>query len=210
LKTDPRKALGWLWQLLTAVPGWPDAPSSLRLRRALPIALPCLGLLLLAGWELAIEQPRARADRALRAPLITAEAEVTALRMKWSDAAAASLTVRARQSERALLPRPEAIPEALAALSAAAAAQHWQASFRTAATESTDAPPGSPIGYLLARGRLAPDPENDRPFPTLLAFLETFETNEKAIDLTRLSICADEDGRYSVEASLRLAYRLAP
>ncbi len=210
MKIDPRKALGWLWQLLTAVPGWPDAPVSLRLRRALPIALPCLGLLLLAAWELAIEQPRARAERALRAPLTTAEAEVTALRMQWSDAAAASLTARAQRSERALLARPEAAPAALADLAAAAAAQHWQASFRTAATESADAPPGSPIGYLLARGKLEPDPENDRPFPTLLAFLGAFETNEKAIDLTRLAICADEDGRYSVEANLRLAYRLAP
>lgn len=210
MKIDLRKTLRRTWQLLTAVPGWPDAPYPLRLRRALPIALPCLGLLLLAVWELAIERPRTHAEQAVRAPLLTAEAEVTTLRMRWSDAAAAALTARAERAERVLLPRPEAAPATLAALAAAAAAQHWQASFRPAATESTDAQPGSPVAYLLARGKLEPDSENARPFPTLLAFLEAFEANEKGIDLTRLAICADEDGRYSVEANLRLAYRLAP
>lgn len=210
MKIDFRSALQRAAQLVTAVPGWPDAPWPRRLRRALPVALPILGVFAIAGWEFGVDQPRQRAVRAAHAPLVAAETETTALQLKWSEQEAAAVGAQAAKASQGLLPNPAAAPAALDRLAAAAAAQHWRASFHASAAAPPEIAPGSPIGFVTARGKLTPAAENDHPFPTLLAFLEPFATNEKGIDLTRLAIRADEEGRYSVEASLRLAYRISP
>jgi hypothetical protein len=210
LKIDLRLGLQRAGQLIYAVPGWPEAPFRLCLRRALPILIPCLGLLGIAGWELGVEQPRQRAVRAANAPLVAAEEEITALQLKWSERQATALAVEAARVSRALLPSPAAVPAALDGLAAAAAALNWRANFHAATAAAPEIAPGSPIGFVLARGRLEPFPENEHPFASLLAFVEQFGTDEKGIDLTRLAIRADEEGRYSVEATLRLAYGISP
>ena len=68
------------WHFLTEVPGWPDAPKWMRWRRALPLLVPCVAILLLLLWNVALRDPQIRAERAAHQPLFSLEEEIADLR----------------------------------------------------------------------------------------------------------------------------------
>jgi hypothetical protein len=201
------------WLLLTEVPGWPDAPRSIRLRRALPLALPATALLTLMLWNAAIVQPRTQAERAAHQPLVDLEAEIQALRLTCSDQEAGDLAARAAEADAQLAADPAEAGALLRTLKATAAEKGWDAVFHVADASTEPAADDAQLVFVSAKGRLAPSASpisgHLTRFSSLLALLEQFSPSNRRIDLTRLAIRADEQGRYSVEVNLRLACRIA-
>jgi hypothetical protein len=209
LKTDPTAVLRRGWSLLTGVPGWPDAPVGARRRRALPLLLPFLLLVLLGAWKVAVEDPGLRAVQAAHAPLFTLEKDVATLRAALPESAARDSRDQASQVEASLLSGPAgpALAVALRTLAETSAQQGWVGSFQGTGAPPTDGG-ARRLGFLTASAELRPTARNARPWPTLLLLLDAFSSQGKQIDLTRVAIRADEEGNYSVEANLRLGYLL--
>lgn len=209
MKTALNKSLRRIWLLLTEVPGWPDAPRGVRIRRALPIALPCVAFLLLAGWNLVVIDPRMSAERAIYQPVQALQDEVLALGMEFSDQLALDVAERAAGAETLALQGAAQTADVLFALKQQAAARGWEATLQ--ASESTDEVPlpDAVLAFKHVRGRLAPLPGGYASFTSLLSFFEQLSAGKKRIDLTRLAIRADEQGRHAVEFNLRLVH-LAP
>jgi hypothetical protein len=191
------------WSLLTTVPGRPAASGALRLARALPFLVPAAALLALAGWKWGLEDPRARGERAANQPLVSLADEVAALRLHRSPG-------EAPQAERARVLRAS-LPEGAAALAPVlagwrdqAAARGWEAVFGPPVGQ-----PGAgegPIGAVSVRAGLQPASGNLHPWSSLLGLLGAFSAPEARIEVTRLVIRADEQGRYSVETRLSTPY----
>jgi hypothetical protein len=215
LKTNSTALVRSGWSLLTDVPGWTGAPPGARWRQALPILLPVISLLLLAAWKFTVADPRLRGEHASHEPLFALENEVGALRAVVSDSEAGDLRQKASGLTQSLLigaaghgrPSDQSLEIPFRTLEQTAAAQGWKASFRPAAG-ALKAAEGARIGFLPATAQLLPEPNNARPWPTLLLLLDQFSSQGTHIDLTRVAIRADEEGNYSVEANLRLAYML--
>jgi hypothetical protein len=210
LKTKLRTLARGGWAMLTAIPGWPDAPKTVRLRRALPIALPCVIILALLGWKLAVRDPQRRAERAAYQPLMSLEKENDRLRLACSQREAAELAVHTAEVAKTLVNGPADLSPTLDALKKAAAVEHWDASFRTTDLYSDISTPGALVQLQGVRGLLTPMADNTQPLPTLLILLDRFSAAKKRTELTRLVIRADEQGRYAVETYLRLACRVTP
>jgi hypothetical protein len=174
------------WHLLTEVPGWPDAPRRMRWRRVLPIIIPCAALLLLAGWNAAVRDPHIRKERANHQPLLSLEEDIAA-------------------AARLLLGTPAELGPLLHTLKTEATGRHWEANFQAGDASAETPEPDAQVIFLPVRARLSSAPGGPGPFPALIALLEQFSSAEKRIDLTRLAIRADEQGRYAVEMNLRLA-----
>ncbi len=191
------------WRILSEVPGWPDAPRKFQLLRLLPIVLPLAAILLLILWNLLWHQPHVRAYRTTHQRLLTLEQEIAELRLVGSDAIANEAAARAAEAGQILLPDPKQLTPALEKLTEAARTLGWQATLRPLTGAQAAPPPDAPFYFLSARGKLVPAPGNVQPFPTLLALLEQLSTSNQWIDLIRLSLRADEQGRHSVEVSLR-------
>lgn len=192
------------WQLLTEVPGWPDAPRRVRFRRALPILIPCAAILLLLGWNKSYRDPRIEAERASYQALVAQDRELDLLRATCSEQQAAELATRRAKVAQMVLNDPKELGPLLKDLKKAAADHGWNGTFQ-ASDLSTDAPGAeTQLTFLQARAKLAPSPGNKEAFSSLLALFERFSTVDKRIDLTRVWIRADEQGRYAVELNLRL------
>lgn len=193
--------------MLTEVPGWPDAPRQVRLRRALPILLPCVAILFLLTWNSVVRNPGIARERALHQALVAQEKEIDLLRVNCSEQQAEELSARAAKVAKLLLDDPQDLVPLLDHLQKQAADRHWNGTFR-ATDVSPDAPAtDSPLIFLQARGKLTSSPGNSDAFPSLLGLFEQFSVAEKRIDLTRLGIRADEQGRHTVEFTLRLMTR---
>ena len=65
---------------------------------------------------------------------------------------------------------------------------------------------GAAFAFNQVKGRLAPLPGGVASFASLLAFFDHLSAGNKRIDLTRLAIRADEQGRHAVEFNLRLVH----
>lgn len=193
--------------MLTEVPGWPGATRGTRFLRTLPVVFPCALILLLAGWSFAVAEPRIRNDRVARRPLLALERDIASLRSSYSDHEARDLAGSAAQLSRSLISGPAEAEPVLADLKRSALELHWVGDFKAAQACSAVAGAGQ-VAYLPVRVALASASDNQQPFPTLLAFLDRVPAFGKRADLTRLLIHADEDGRYSVLADLRLACRV--
>jgi hypothetical protein len=174
----------------------------------LPLLIPATALLLLTGWNLAVRGPRIRAERNAHRPLIALADEVDALRLGASDQQAADLAAQSAAASRLLLEDPQQISGLLRSLKKMSAGHGWEANFQAIDTPPDSTEDDTTAGFVNARGRLSPAPANSDRFSSLLALLEEFSTAEKRIDLTRLGIRADEQGRYAVELNLRVACRL--
>jgi len=209
-KTKLPRPLRILWKALTEVPGWPDAPRSLRVRRLLPIALPCLGLALLAGWNAFVLAPQMRAGRVAFAPLQAQQEEIAALRQECSDQQAGETAVHATALRRQVLAEPKQLATVLDALKSEAADRGWDASFHAADAGDQPHVTAAQITYLPVRAKLTPFPANPSTFSSLIALLERFSAFDQRIDLTRLAIRADDQGRYAVELNLRLPCLVNP
>lgn len=193
------------WLLFTEVPGWPDAPRHMRWRRILPLLIPGAAMLLLAGWNAAVRDPQIQAERAVHQPLLSLEEEIEALQVSCSEQQAKELAARSAGASQLLLSGPEALGPWLHTLKKAALDRHWEANFQAgdAAIETPEA--DAQVIFLPVRGKLTSAADNPGSFPALIALLEQFSSAEKRIDLTRLAIRADEQGRFAVELNLRLA-----
>lgn len=193
---------------LTEVPGWPDAPVSARVRRALPALLPCIGMLVIVGWNFAFQAPRARAQRAALAPLLALESNISSLRLAFSEQQATEIAARAAGASRLFLASPAELPEFLQTLKKAAAERGWEANFFTADTADSTNAEGAVVGYLPVRGKLTPAAGNAEQFASLESVLERFSSLGKRIDLIRLGVRADEHRWLHAELNFRLVYPL--
>ena len=199
----------WLicWNLLTEVPGWPDAPQWMRWRRALPIVAPCAAILGLVIWNAAFRDPHIRAERAAHQPLFALEEVIAALRLNCSEQQATELATKSAKVGDLLLGSPAELGPLLQTFKREATKRNWEANFQAgdASAETPDA--AAQVIFLPVRGKLASSAGNPGSFPALLALLDGYSSTGKRIDLTRLAIRADEQGRYAVELNLRLACR---
>lgn len=194
------------WSLLTEVPGWPDAPVRARVMRALPITLPVLGVMAILGWKAAVLQPRWEHDRAEAEPLDQLESEVAALKITASDQQVAQLAQQAEAAAKLLWDNPDRLPDLYRLYRTAAQQAGWDATFQALSnTDEPNATPSAPVRFQPIRVKLKPEAGNNSPLPTLLAALEGFSAVGKRIDLTSLSIRADDLHWQSVEVHLRLA-----
>lgn len=195
------------WQMLTEVPGWPDAPKKIRVRRAIPIILPCVLILLLLGWNSAVRDPQIRNERTSHQALVAQEKELDALRVSISEQQAADLSARAAMAEKQILKGTQDLPPLLENFKKMANARRWDGNFQASdlSTEAGSTP--GPLNFYAVRAKLSSAPGNPEAFSALIALLDEFSASEKRIDLTRLSIRADEQGRYTSELNLRLVGR---
>lgn len=199
------------WQMLTEVPGWPDAPKKVRFRRALPVLIPCAIILLLLAWNRGVRDPRLASERASHQALLEQDREIEALRLEISEQEVAELAARAASAERRIIADANELAAVLADLTGRASRAHWDGIFQasdlsTGAGADPSAPSASPV-FFSARAKLVSRPGSDGKFSSLLTLLDGFSTSEKRIDLTRLAIRADEQGRYTAELNLRLPGR---
>jgi len=195
------------WHLLTEVPGWPDAPRWMRWRRALPIIIPCVTILLMVIWNTAVRDPHIRAERAAHRPLFALEEEIAALRLNCSEQQAAELATKSAAVSDLLLGSPAELGPLLQTFKKEATTRNWEANFQAGDASAETPEENAQVMFLPVRGRLTSTAGNPGAFPALLALLDRYSSTGKRIDLTRLAIRADEQGRYAVELNLRLACR---
>ena len=196
------------WALLTEIPGWPDAPTALRVRRALPIVAPFFALVVLVGWTKFIREPRIRTEQEADRPVLALEEEVSSLRLRCSDQQARELLASTTEASQLLIEEPELRP-ILRSLKQRAADSGWNATFQTADRSIEPAPEDSQVLYLPARGKLAAKANSPQAFSNFLAFIDQLNASPKRIDLTRLAIRADEQSGYVAELNLRMVCRIA-
>lgn len=204
MKTKPPEALKNFWLMLTEVPGWPDAPAWARLKRALPVLLPCAGMLVFAVWHLAIHAPRVRAETEAALPLVALEDEIAMLQLATSEQQVVELNERAGAASRLLLESPEEAASFLKGLKKEAADRGFDANFVSSPVSNESAPEGSVVSFVPVRGKLTPGSGNTEPFANLLALLDRFASSGKRIDLMRLAIRADEQKWQTIELNFRL------
>lgn len=191
------------WHVLTEVPGWPDAPRRLRLRRLLPAAVPVAAIVVIFLVNLLWLGPRIQSERTSFQPLLALEQEVANLQLAGSDQQAGEAAARAAEASQMLLPQPRQLVPLLDELGRTARSRGWDATFQALPTPTNAPPPEALLTYVTARGRLAPSAANAQPFASLLVLLEQFSPPNRSIDLTRLTLRADEQGRLSAEVFLR-------
>lgn len=195
------------WLVLTEVPGWPDAPRRLRMQRLLPAVVPVAAMLLLALWSQLWIQPNIHAKRVSYQPLLELEQQVAALQLAGTDAAATETAERADAAARMLLPNPTQLATTLDELAKTSLAQGWEATFTALPVPAPPQASETALYFVTARGKLVPSAKNPQPFASLLVLLEQFSPQNRSIDLTRLSIRADEQGRQTAEVYLRAGCR---
>lgn len=205
MKTNWRSLTHGAWQVLTEVPGWPEASFGARLWRALPVALPLLGAaaltVLVFGWQ----RPRHHALRAAHAPAIHLDQTVAELKLAFSDRHAAELAEAEIALRRQLVARPADLRALLAELPEAARRHGWDCTVPTVVLPSgaSDHEDGWPA-FFEFRARLTPSETNADPIPSLLQFLERLRQDPRQIALRRLAVGADVGQRHTVEVSFRL------
>jgi hypothetical protein len=209
LKIESAKLFRRGWSLLTEVPGWPNAPIAVRWRRALPIALPAVGMLVLTGWKFAISNPGVERELASRQPLIGLEAKVAGLRISCTTRAATDLRDRASGAAGALMDGAQDLDGRLAELGRNASAQGWEATFQGVGNRGNQAPAATYVGCVPEKANFRPAAGNPHAWDTLLLILDRLSVPEQPIDLTSLTIRADEEGHISVDAGLRVLYLIA-
>lgn len=193
------------WYVLTEVPGWPDAPVRVRLVRSLPILFPLFVTLCVVLWQVVYYAPSAEAEKQKLLPLITLDQEISALQVANSAQQIAELEERAEAAARLLLSNPKDLTPLLKELKAAAAKKGWDATFLT--NEATDDPASADeaaVVFLPVRGKFKAKTVNQERFSSFLAVLEHLSSHSKRIDLTRVTIRADESRWQTVEVNFRL------
>jgi hypothetical protein len=196
------------WHILTEVPGWPDAPRQLRLRRLLPVVIPVAAMLLLFLWNEVWIHPRIQSARTAFQPLLALEQEVAEMRLAGSDDKATEAAARAAEAGRMLLSEPKQIIPVLNEFTRAALANGWVATFQALPAPAASHAVDTPMQFVSARGKLVPSASNAQAFASLLILLGQFSPANRSVDLTRLSIRADEQGRQTVEIFLRVGCRI--
>lgn len=208
MKNKLRQFVFDCWQILTEVPGWPDAPRKFRLRRLLPAAIPVAAMLLLLLWNQLWTNPRMQSERRTYQPLLALEQEVADLQLAGTDAQATETAERANETGQKLITNPKQLMPTLDEFARAARAHSWDATFHLLPVPTVPPASETPLYFVSARGKLTPIADNTQPFVSLLDVLEQFSPPNRSIDLTRLAIRADEQGRQTVEVFLRAGCRV--
>lgn len=206
------RLFGWIrtgWRILTEVPGWPDAPAWVRMRRAMPVVFPCMAMVLVLDWNLLYHTPRAREQHSALQPLIALQDEIAALKLTGSAQQAAELADRAAEASRLLLDSPADLAGLLGTLKKEAADRGWETSFVAADPETSPAAPRAVVGYLPVRAKLMPQATNADAFGSFMDLMNRFSAMGKRIDLIRLGVRADEHRWHVVELNLRVGYPLS-
>ena len=196
------------WQTLTEVPGWPNAPRKVRLRRTLPLVVPFVLMLLILAWNKGVRDPHIQSVRQSNRGLSIEQGEIDSLGLKSSEQQAAELSAHAVQVAGLVLKEPGEIAALLQELKKDAAAGHWDGTFVATDASGAVVSPETNLIYLPVRAKLASSEKNPAAFAALLVLFEQLSTAQKRIDLTRMGIRADEQGRYTVELTLRLMSRI--
>jgi len=193
--------------MLTEIPGWPDAPRKMRIWRAVPLVLPVVAILLLLGWKNLIRDPRMDAERASQQTLRDQEKELDALRLSVSEQQAEELAARSVMAEKQIISGAGNLPPILEKFKKMANDHAWVGNFQASDLSTETRESNALLNFYAVRARLSAGPGNPEAFSSLIALLDEFSASEKRIDLTRLSIRADEQGRYTAELNLRLVGR---
>ena len=202
---------GWIrtgWRVLTEVPGWPDAPAWVRMRRAMPVVFPCMAMVLLLDWNIIYHAPRVHDQHAALQPLLDLQEEIAALNLMGSAQQKTELADRAAEASRLLLDSPAELPGLLRTLKKEAADRGWDASFVASDPASSPAGMHPQVGYLPVRAKMVPQATNEEAFNSFLAVMNRFSSLGKRIDLIRLSVRADEHRWHLVELNFRVGYPL--
>ena len=209
MKTDLVRFFVNLWQVLSEVPGWPDAPLGIRLRRAAPILVAVFGMVVLVGWKYGWREPDKQAIRDQHAAVVGLEEEVAALGMECSDQQAAEIAEQSRTALGTVLESRDDVTAQLRQLRDEIRALGWEPVFQAydSTTSDADVATVEGVGFASARARLVPVAGNPAPFSTLLGVFNHISAGSKRIDLIRLGVRADETGKLEVELNLRIACR---
>ena len=205
------KTSAWIragWRALTEVPGWPDAPVWPRMQRAMPVLIPCTGMVMLLDWGLLFQAPAIREQQLALAPLVSLERDVSVLRLSGSESQLSEVTNRAAIARELALDTAAALPNLLREFKNQAATAGWDAQFVAADIESEVPKPGALVGYLPVRAKLTPVSSNPDVFGSFVGLIEGISSSKKRIDLIRLSVRADEHRWQVVELNLRCVYPL--
>lgn len=209
MKTEVSRPLATFWQALSEVPGWPDAPMGVRLRRLWPLVLPLMGCAALVAWTVFVREPVRREVRAAHAELVALEDETEQLRQALSDQTATDVTAQAASARSLLLETPSALQERLQAFAVKARTAGWEATFQTygLAEDESVAGEGAPFVFAPARVHLEPRPDNSDRFSSLVATLQALAAVPGRIEITRMTVRADQPGVPVVDVNLRAACR---
>src|SRR5688572_10850263 len=195
LKTDLVRNFAGIWLVLSEVPGWPDAPVLVRLRRAAPILIALTGVLALAGWKYGWREPEMDAVRAVHSSAVAMEEEVAALGMSCSDQQAIEAAEQARLATESMLASEEDATVHLRQLREQIRALGWEAVFQAYDSSIANAEATEGVAFVSARGRLVPVAGSPAPFRALLGVFDQISGGNKRIDLIRLGVRADEPGK---------------
>jgi hypothetical protein len=208
LKTDLLRLGRGLWETVSEVPGWPDAPRLLRIWRAVPVLLPCTVALVFWGWEGLVREPGREEQRRAHSHLLTLEQDVADLRLSCSEQQAAELSSRAAEVLGLVLAGPDEAATWLRTLREPLAALGWQVTIQSYDSAATGEAPGEQaVLFAPALIRLNATEANTQTLPSLLAALERLTNADRRIDLTRLNVRVDESGKAAAEINLRVALR---
>jgi hypothetical protein len=163
-------------------------------------------MLVLVGWKAAVSDPHLLAERAENRPLLLLESQVAALRLNCSEQEAHDLAAQASELSHSLIAGPGELPTVIHSLQAFTVERHWESDFH-AIDGGVEAPgEGTQVALIRLTGKLTPTSGNTQPFSTLMMLLDGLSKEQPRIDLTKLAVRADEQGRYSVETHFRLGY----
>jgi hypothetical protein len=166
-------------------------------------------MLLLFLWDQLWLQPRIHAERTTYQPLLALEQEVATLQLASSDTQAAEVAAHAIEVGHLLLPDSKQLLLVLNEFAQTARANNWDAVFHPLPAPAAPPAPDAVMFFATARGKLVPAAGNAQPFASLLVLLEQFSPPNRSIDLTRLSIRADEQGKQTAEVFLRAGCQIA-
>jgi len=209
LQIDLKHIREFSWRVVSEVPGWPDAPLRARLRRIIPLALPCVLVLGMVGWNFGFREQQMKTLRAAHADLLGLEEEVAALRLNWSEQTAGDFASMAESAESRLVQSPEEARDSLRRIKSDIAAAGWQATFQVYDPIDESESTRNHFRFTPAVARLEPSPDTSAPFSSLLTVLEIFPSFNKRIDVTRLAVRVNDSRRPEVELNLRVATSLA-
>lgn len=209
MKIEPQKFILAVWETISDVPGWPDAPFHRRVRQALPVVIPFFAALgvILTHW---MYVDRARDNvRATHEELLWIEEEIADLHASLSDERARELQAQEEAATAGVLATADDATPWLRQLVGKVAEEGWRASFRTYDNSLETPDTNAAFGYVPALAKLEPLRDNDNRVTTLANSLGRITQSGKRIDLTRMVIRADVPERPQVEINLRLPHLLA-
>lgn len=156
------------------------------------------------SWNYGYYTPRARTEKMLQQPMLDLEKEISALQI-ISSQQLAELNERATVVSHLLVNNAQDLPALLEELKTTIGKSGWDATFQV--SDTSDRPASTEplqIAFLPVRAKFRPQASNQDRFSSLVAVLEQLSSSGKRIDLTRVTIRADDSRWQPVEVNLRL------